>query len=127
MTLRNFLTAASIIAFVFGLGFVLIPVQLVSVYNVKLDASGVFVGQLYGAALIGFGVLNWFARNVTDARALQAVVLANLVGDGIGFVIALMGQLANVGGISQFGWSTVILYLLLAIGAAYFQFVRRAA
>ena len=126
MTLRNFLTAASIIAFVFGLGFVLIAQPLVSLYNVKLDASGVFIGQLYGATLIGFGALNWFARKATDSKALQAIVLANLVGDALGFVIALAGQLTSVGGINQLGWSTVALYLLLALGFAYFQFVKPA-
>lgn len=127
MTLRNFLPAASIIAFVFGLGFVLMTQPLVSLYNVKLDASGVFLGQLYGVSLIGFGVLNWFARTVTDAKALEAIVLANLVDDALGFVIALLGQLSVVGGINQLGWSTVVLYLLLALGFAYFQFVKPAA
>lgn len=127
MTLRNFLTAASIVAFAFGLGFVLVPLRLVSLYNVTLNAGGVLVGQLFGAALIGFGVLNWFARTVTDSKGLQAVVLANLVGDVVGFLIALLGQLAGVGGVNQLGWSTVVIYLLLALGFAYFQFVKPTA
>lgn len=127
MTLRNFLTVASIVAFAFGLGFVLVPLRLVSLYNVTLNAGGVLVGQLFGAALIGFGVLNWFARTVTDSKGLQAVVLANLVGDVLGFVIAFLGQLAGVGGVNQLGWSTVVIYLLLALGFAYFQFVKPSA
>lgn len=68
MTLRNFLTVASIVAIAFGLGFVLVTLPLISLYNVTLNAGGVFVGQLFGAALIGFGVLNWFARMVTDSE-----------------------------------------------------------
>ena len=127
MTIRNFLTVASIVAFAFGLGFFLIPLQLVSFYNVKLEAGGVFVAQLFGAALIGFGALNWFARKVTDSKGMQAIVLANLVGDALGFVIALLGQLSGVGGVNQFGWSTVAIYLLLALGFAYFQFVKPSA
>ncbi len=127
MTLRNFLSVASIVAFVFGLGFVLVTLPLISLYNVTLNAGGVFVGQLFGAALIGFGVLNWFARTVTDSKGLRAVVLANLVGDALGFVIALLGQLAGVGGVNQLGWSTVVIYLLLALGFAYFQFVKPSA
>ncbi len=127
MTLRNFLSVASIVAFVFGLGFVLVTLPLISLYNVTLNAGGVFVGQLFGAALIGFGVLNWFARTVTDSKGLRAVVLANLVGDALGFVIALLGQLAGVGGVNQLGWSVVAIYLLLALGFAYFQFVKPSA
>jgi len=124
MTLRNFLSVASLLAFAFGLGFVLIPQQLTSLYNITLDPSGVFVGQLFGAALLGFGVLNWMTRSVRDAQALRVVVLANLVGDGIGLIIALLSQLAGVGGVNQLGWSTVAVYLVLALGFAYFRFVK---
>ncbi len=124
MTLRNFLTFASIVAFVFGLAFVLVTLPLVSLYNVSLNAGGVYVGQLFGAALIGFAVLNWLARTFTDPKGVQAVVLANLVGDAVGFVITLWGQLTGVGGVNQLGWTTVVLYLLLALGFAYFQFVK---
>src|SRR5713226_3311076 len=77
MSLRNLLTVAAIIAFAFGLSFALIPAQLTSLYNVALNPGGIFIGQLFGAALIGFGVLNWFARGVKDSQALQAVLLAN--------------------------------------------------
>jgi hypothetical protein len=127
MTFRNFATVASIIAFAFGLGFVLVAAPLVSLYSVTLNAGGVFVAQLFGAALIGFGVLNWFARTITDSKAVQMVVLANLVGEVLGFVIALLGQLSGVGGVNALGWSTVALYLLLALGWAYFQFVKPSA
>jgi hypothetical protein len=106
---------------------VLVTLPFVALYNVTLNAGGVFVGQLFGAALIGFGVLNWFARTVTDSKGVRAVVLANLVGDVVGFVIALVGQLTGVGGVNQFGWSTVVIYLLLALGFAYFQFVKPSA
>src|SRR3972149_5074710 len=124
MTLRSFLIVASVLAFAFGLGFVLIPQQLTSLYNITLDPSGVFVAQLFGAALLGFGVLNWLTRSVQDAQALRVIVLANLVGDGVGFIIALLSQLAGVGGVNSLGWSTVAVYLLLALGFAYFRFVK---
>ncbi|MDE3091789.1 MAG: hypothetical protein KGJ80_20645, partial [Chloroflexota bacterium] len=65
--------------------------------------------------------------NVKDSQALTAILLANLVGDALGFVLALLGQLAAVGGINQLGWSTVVIYLLLALGFAYFQFVKPGA
>jgi ABC-type transport system involved in multi-copper enzyme maturation permease subunit len=127
MSLRNLLTVAAIIAFVFGLGFVLIPAQLSSLYNVALNPGGSFIGQLFGAALIGFAVLNWFARGVKDSQALQAILLANLIGDGVGFVLALIGQVTGVTGVNQLGWSTVAIYLLLTLGFAYFQFMKPSA
>jgi len=124
MTLSNFFTVAAIVDLAFGLGFVLVTLPFVLLYNVTLNAGGVFVGQLFGAALIGFGVLNWFARTVSDHKAVRAIVLGNLVSAALGFVIALIGQLTVVGGVNQLGWSTVAIYLLLALGFGYFQFVK---
>jgi hypothetical protein len=127
MTLRNLLTVGSIVSLVFGLGFLFAAEQLTSFYNVKLAAGGVFVAQLYGAALIAFGVLNWLGRDVTDAKGRQALVLANLVGEGLGFVISLLAQLAGAGGVNSLGWSTVAIFFLIALGFAYFQFVKKSA
>ncbi len=126
MTLRNFLTVAAIIAFAFGLGFILIPGPMLSLYGVGLDPVGTLVGRLFGASLLGFGVLNWLARDVRDAWALRAIIIAELVADLIGFIYTLVGQLGGVGGINALGWSTVLIYLLLALGFAYFQFMKPA-
>jgi RsiW-degrading membrane proteinase PrsW (M82 family) len=78
------------------------------------------MGQLFGAALIGFAFLSWYARNSSDCDALKAIILAFFIGDIIGFIIALIGQIGNV--VNDLGWSTVIIYFLLALGFAYFQF-----
>jgi hypothetical protein len=47
------------------------------------------------------------------------------VSDGIGFVVGLIAQLRNV--VNQVGWSTVVIYLLLALGFGYFQFKKPAS
>jgi hypothetical protein len=122
MKLSNWLTIAAVVAVVFGLAFVLVTGPLLSFYGITLDKAGTLVAQLFGAALIGFAVLNWFARGVTDREARQAILLANLASDTVGFVMALIGQLAGVA--NALGWSTVAIYLLLALGFAYFQFMK---
>jgi hypothetical protein len=122
MKLSTWLTIAAVVAVVFGLAFVLVTGPLLSFYGITLDKAGTLVAQLFGAALIGFAVLNWFARGVTDREARQAILLANLASDAVGFVMALISQLAGVA--NALGWSTVALYLLLALGFAYFQFMK---
>jgi len=122
MKLSTWLTIAAVVAVVCGLAFVLVTGPLLSFYGITLDKAGTLVAQLFGAALIGFAVLNWFARGVTDREARQAILLANLASDTVGFVMALIGQLAGVA--NALGWSTVALYLLLALGFAYFQFMK---
>ena len=125
MTYKNFLTIASIVSFLFALGFVLMPGQLVSFYNVELNAGGILIGRLFGAALLGFGLLNWFGRDFSDSAVKQAVLTVNLAGDALGFIFALMGQLGGVPEVNALGWSTVLIYLLLAAGFAYLRFFSR--
>ncbi len=83
------------------------------------------MAQLFGATLLTFAILTWTARNAGDSAARAAIVLALFVGDAIGFVLALMAQLRGV--VNQLGWSTVVIYLLLALGFAYFQFTKPAS
>ena len=125
MTYRNFMTFASIVALLFALGFILMPAQLVQFYNVTLNEAGVLIAQLFGATLLGFGVLNWFARNFGEGEATQAILTANLASDAIGFIFALIGQLGGVPGVNALGWSTVLIYLILAAGFAYLRFFAR--
>lgn len=124
MSLRLFLTVSAIVAFVFGLAFVLLPGTFAGFYGVSLDPAGTIFAQLFGAAVLGFGALNWFARGVHnhDADSLRPVLLGNLVSDGLGFVIALLSQLSGAAGVNALGWSTVLIYGLLAAGCAYFLF-----
>jgi len=125
MKLNTLLSIAAVVAGVFGVAFVVATGPLLSLYGIVLDQAGTLVAQLFGAALIGFAVLNWFARNLTDREAQRAIVLANLSSDVVGFVMILIGQLAGVA--NALGWSSVAIYLLLALGFAYFQFMKREA
>jgi hypothetical protein len=122
MRLNNLLVVAAIIAAVFGVAFVIASGPLLALYGVTLDKAGTLVAQLFGALLIGMAVINWFARNVTDPDARQAVVFGNLAGDAVGFVVILLGQLAGI--TNALGWSSVAIYLLLALGFAYIQFMQ---
>ena len=122
MKLSNLLVVAAVIGAVFGVGFVVASGPVLGIYGITLDKAGTLVAQLFGALLIGLATLNWFARNVTDPEARQAVVLGNLVGDVVGFVVILIGQLSGIA--NAFGWSNVAIYLLLALGFAYVQFMQ---
>jgi len=122
MRLNNLLVVAAVISAVFGVAFLVASGPLLALYGVTLDKAGTLVAQLFGALLIGLAVLNWFARNVTDPAARQAVVFGNLTGDVVGFVVILIGQLAGI--TNALGWSSVAIYLLLALAFAYVQFMQ---
>ena len=122
MKLSTLLVVAAVIGAVFGIAFVVATGPLLSIYGITLDKAGTLVAQLFGSLLIGLATLNWFARNVTDPEARQAIVFGNLAGDVVGFVVILLGQLAGIA--NALGWSNVAIYLLLALAFAYVQFVQ---
>ena len=121
MKLGTFMVITAIVAFLFGLAFVCMAGTLMSFYGASLNLGGLLVARLFGAALLGFAVLTWCARKAEESEARRAIILALFISDTIGFIVALIGQLFGV--VNALGWSTVIIYLLLALGFGYFQFV----
>jgi hypothetical protein len=123
MKLGNLLTAGAVVTLVFGLSLVLVPGGLLSFYGITVNDAGILIARLFGAAFLGFTVLNWSARKAADSEILRGIVLANLIMDAVGFIVTLLGQLAGLA--NALGWSSVALYLLFGLGFAYFQFVKR--
>ena len=123
MKLKTLMIINTVVALVFGILFVIIPKQVFSLYGSGSCEALYYMGQLFGAALIGFGLISWKARNASTSDALGAIVFSFFVADCIGFIVALIGQLNQV--VNEIGWSTVAIYLLLAIGFGYFQFAKK--
>ena len=122
MKFRTLMVLKALVCLVFGVLFLVVPAQAMSLFGVTLDAGGVFAIRLYGAALVGNLLLCWFARGAGPSEALRAIVLALFVYDAIGFVVALVGVLTGV--MNAMGLVAVLIYLLLALGFGYFQFMK---
>jgi hypothetical protein len=120
MKLKILFIITAIVAVVFGVAFAIIPAQVYSLYGIESSAGLNYMGQLFGSALIGYGLIAWLARNAADSDSRRAIILAFFIADGIGFVVALIGQLNDI--LGSLGWLTVVIYLLLTIGFGYFQF-----
>ncbi len=120
MKLNVLFIITAIIACVFGVLFLIIPAQVYSWYAIESGGALNYMGQLFGALLIAIGLISWRSRNAADSDTRKAIVLAIFIGDGIGFIIALIGQLNGV--VGSLGWLTVVIYLLLTLGFGYFQF-----
>jgi hypothetical protein len=112
----------AVISAIFGLTLVFVPEQSLALYGITLSSGGVTIARLFGAALLEFALLSWFVRNLVDSKARKAIILALFIGEVFGFIVALLGQLSGV--VNSLGWSTVAVYLLLALGFGFFQFVK---
>ena len=120
MKLSHVLTLAAVLSGIFGLAFVFVPVQLLSYYGSTAGEPLELIGRFFGSALIGLAVMAWWARNAADSDARKALVLGFFVANSVGFIVALTGQLRGL--VNTLGWSTVVIYLIMALGFAYFQF-----
>jgi uncharacterized membrane protein YfcA len=118
MKLNTLMVVNALVAGVFGVGFIVVPGQVTSAYGPEITPQLEYVTRLFGAALLAFAVLTWTARNATDSDTRRAILLALFVGDGVGFIVSLMSQLSGV--MNALGWTTVLIYLLLALGFGYF-------
>lgn len=119
MKLSTLFVINAVIAFVFGIGFVLIPNTLVSFYGVELNTAGTHLARLLGGAFIGYGLISWLLKD-SSGPDQRSVVLALTVSELLGFVIALMDQLQ--GNSNALGWSTVVIYLVMGLAFGYFYF-----
>ena len=125
MKFSTFMVIYALVSAVFGLGFVLMPGQLLPIYGVEPDAALRLIGQFFGAALLSLAILAWLVRNLSDSEARRAIILALFVGETLGFIMAFIGQLNGI--LNVLGWSVVVVYLVFTLGLAYFQFSKTAS
>ena len=121
MKLRNLYLANSIIMLVLALGLILMTSVMVNLFGVNNGAETRTLSQLFGVGLVVSGMITLLAREVTDPMARSAINFSNLIADVLGVVVALNATLTGVFG--WFGWLLVVVYLLLALGFGYFQFL----
>ena len=122
MTLRVFFTILAVLSFLFGIGFVLAPAQVLVDYGIETSPALALLGRLFGGALLTLGVILWFARDFRDEAAVRAVLLGALLGDVVNLVVATMGTLSGTS--NALGWSTVVIYLYETLGSGHFLAAR---
>jgi len=122
MKLSTLFTFNAIVSLLFGLTFILVPETAMSFYGATLSPGEVLIARLFGGTLLGISVLTWSARNAGDSDARKAIILSRFVCETLGFIAALIGQLA--GAVNALGWSTVAIYFVFALAFGYFQFMK---
>jgi hypothetical protein len=121
MKLNQWMVAKAVVVAVFGIGFVLVPVFMGSVYGMNLDGPGTLMARLFGAAFIFEGIALWFAKGgAISEKPVRGLVTAVVVSNAIGFIVCLLATLSGVW--NALGWLSVGLYLVFGLAFAYFLF-----
>jgi hypothetical protein len=121
MKLSNLFLANAIVAIIFGVGFLLIPDKVLGFYALATNEAGILLTQLYGAALVGYAIITWFARSAS-AEMQRNLVLSLLVTFAVGTVIIVLAELRGVA--NGLGWVNVVIFVVFTLGYGYFYFMK---
>lgn len=108
----------ALLCLIWGAGFILVPAFFWSLYGLALDAGGVYMSRQLGVVFFMLGLILWLARKEQGPVALRAMTTGLLIGNLLGFVVALIGQLSVE--ISLLGWVGITSYFLLASGFGFY-------
>jgi hypothetical protein len=117
MKFKTIFIIHAIVPLAYGICFELVPAIVLSIYGVTQGPDEILMGRYFGVALIAIGLVCWLSRDITDAKARRAIILALLVSNIIGAIVSVQGTLSGV--MSAVGWSAVGIYVLLTLGVAY--------
>ena len=122
MKLRHLFTINLFFAIFFGVTCALLPDFVFWLYGIAVNEPAVWVTRLVGGSILGYATLMWYGRRSAGVGARMAIAMALLVQDTISFVASLAFQFTGM--VNAFGWFSLALYGLLALGYAYFLFIR---
>jgi hypothetical protein len=117
MTSRSLLTIIAVVAVLYGLAFLLIPDSINALYGVPSEPHVALYTRFFGSALLGLGVIDWFAKDFRSWDAIRGILIGSVVTTAVGGLIALYAVLSGLS--NAMTWTSVLVYALLFVGAAY--------
>ena len=120
MKLFHVFTFNTLAALGYGVGFLAIPATILSWHGITPDPYVILMGRFFGVALLGIGLVTWFARDAEDSKTRDAITDGLAISFIAGFALSLQSTLA--GQMNALGWLPVGIYLFLIVGYAFFRF-----
>jgi hypothetical protein len=117
MTAKTFLTISSIFAMLYGLGFLLLPGPSIALYGTEPEPHLMLIMRFFGSTLLAFGVVVWFGKNFRDWEAVRGVLIAVIILNLVGLLVTVLGLAEGL--LNSTAWSSLILYAVFLVGAAY--------
>lgn len=114
--MKLFLSAAAILAWLFGLGLLLAPAGFYRPTGIAFTPMLGTIAQAHGATLVGLGTIDWLARSA-ERRGLVAVLAGNLVVQVLSLAVVLRTAALGAGAAVAPG---VVIHVLLGLGFAWF-------
>src|SRR5687767_9878607 len=74
MKRSTFLTIASIIGIIFGLGITLYPLEMIEPNGIDFGAETIIVARTMGCMILSVSIGTWFARNEAASGAMKGIL-----------------------------------------------------
>lgn len=120
MDIRLYFAIAAIILILYGLGFLLIPAEMASLYGVPPEAHITMTARFWASALLALGVINWLARDFQNWTAMRAVLIGGVVDLVVAILVAIWSTTQGL--VNSLAWGSTIVNILLLLAALYFLF-----
>jgi hypothetical protein len=117
MKSSTYLSVFAWLSFVFGAAFLLLASTMLPMYGLPVDPAHLVQARYFGATLAGGGLLPWLLRNTKDQSTKRSALLACAIAAALGLIVSIWGLVDKV--LGPLGWSSVLLYGLLVLAAAY--------
>ena len=122
MNYRTLFLLNSLLTFLLGAVFLVVPSLAIGQFGVDNYASTKMVAQFFGTALLAAGLLLWFAKDVTDIAIQRGMSIALLVAALAGLVVTVIG---TTGGILRSNeWIAILACVLFGLGSAFPIFMK---
>lgn len=89
------------------------PEVIFALFGIRLNGFGAVVARGYAAALIGYGLMMWFVRNVEAMDMRQQVLLTGFIVNGAEVFIQLFARLNGLA--ERVIWLSVFMHACLAL------------
>jgi len=117
MDTKLYLTIAAIVAVLYALAFLVIPVQASMFFSGFAEPRAILYLRFCGAAILAWGLIVWFARDFQGWYAVRGVLIASIVGLTVNIIIAVSALVQ--GWLNSNAWGSTAVLVLLLVGAAY--------
>jgi hypothetical protein len=122
MNYRIMFLINAFIAVLLGLGFLAVPDRVLDQFGMDGYAATKLISQFFGTAMLGLGLLLWFAKDVTETNLQKGMGIALLVGAVAGLAITVLGATSGV--LRTNWWMAIVIYVLFGAAYAYLVFLK---
>jgi hypothetical protein len=117
MSTRLYLTIAAVVAILYALAFIIIPIEASLFFSDFAEPRAVLNLRFCGAAVLAWGLIVWFARDFEEWRAVRAVLIGSVAGLIVNLIISIWATVT--GWLNANSWGSAIVLALLLIGGIY--------